>query len=255
MIGGCTDYGTGNTYGGTTAGLGNVISGNEDRRTHRDRKHHDRGQLCRHGRDRQCRPGQRVGELPGSTVRTASATSISTTITNNVVSGNASGIDRCQTARQSQSILHDRQQPDRDQRRRDRGAGERWVSGLELESVENATVLNNVISGNNVGVELTGFGPDVRTQRVPGEPDRHRQDGPGRARQHELGNRHLDRHRQHDRRNGPGQGNVIAFNGGDGIDVAGASRTSSPRTRSSATRRRASRWRRARRTVLPLRRC
>ena len=49
---GVEDIGSGDTYGGTTAGLGNVISGNGSAGIVFDREHHDRGELYRHGCDR-----------------------------------------------------------------------------------------------------------------------------------------------------------------------------------------------------------
>ena len=40
--------------------------GEQGGRAQVDREHHDRGELHRHGRDRQCRPGQRAGGTAGS---------------------------------------------------------------------------------------------------------------------------------------------------------------------------------------------
>ena len=70
------------------------------------------------------------------------------------------------------------------------------------------------------GIQLTGFGP-VWNIMCSGEPDRHRHHGPAPARQYRrrislstaIGNTIGG--------TGPGQGNMVAFNGGDGIDVSG----------------------------------
>ncbi len=88
----------------------------------------------------------------------------STTITNNVVSGNAlGGINVRSELAAGPGDLRDRGQPDRDQRRRDGGAGERCGLGSFSDSVENATVLNNVISANTVGLWLNESGTEVET--------------------------------------------------------------------------------------------
>ena len=164
---------------------------------------------------------------------------LSTTISNNVVSGNSSGISVTVGSQGSQSTYHDREQPDRDQCRRDRGAGN-GSAGLQLESVENATVLDNVISANTVGVQLSGSGTSVEHNVIQGNLIGTDKTGPV-----ALGNTGWESSSRAAIGNtiggtGPGQGNVIAFNGGDGIDVPGASKTSSHRTRSSETRARAS---------------
>ena len=88
---GVYDSGSGNIYGGTTAGLGNVISGNYAGGLNTSGKRHDRGQLHWHGRDRQCRLGNGQSGAGIFSAESASATSISMTISNNVVSGNYDG--------------------------------------------------------------------------------------------------------------------------------------------------------------------
>ena len=92
-----------------------------------------------------------------------------------------------------------------------------------LESVENATVLDNVISGNNEsGLQLTGSGPDVEHNVFQGNMIGTDKTGTSRARQHGVAESSLDpRIGNTIGGTGPGQGNVIAFNGGDGIDVSG----------------------------------
>ncbi len=90
-----------------------------------------------------------------------SATSISTTISDNLISGNGeSGIlvqpdllETLSTFTITNNLIGTN------------AAGTAALGnasvGLQLGSVENATVLNNLISGNNLGVQLSGFGPDV----------------------------------------------------------------------------------------------
>ena len=80
---------------------------------------------------------------------------LSTIIANNVVSGNTSGgIYRVGEHAGEPGDLHDRKQSDRDQRRRDGGAGQRLGRASRLASVENASILDNVISANAVGVAI-----------------------------------------------------------------------------------------------------
>ena len=147
---GVDDSGSGNTYGGTTAGLGNVISGNKARRA-QGRLGASRSRGTTSARTRPAMSPWAMGGGYGnhSEQDAGGAPVLSTTITNNVVSGNQVGRDlRGGELAGEPGDLHDREQPDRDQRRRDRGAGEQLESGLALASVENATVLDNVISAN-----------------------------------------------------------------------------------------------------------
>ncbi len=94
-------------------------------------------------------------------------------------------------------------------------------AGLQLESVENATVLNNLISSNSLGLELSGFGTDVEHNVFQGNligTDITGLVGLGNTNAgvsfaSAIGNTFGG--------TGPGQGNVVAFNGGDGIDASG----------------------------------
>ena len=146
------------------------------------------------------------------------------TISNNVVSGNYSRDHGVSDVSRESVVLHDHEQPDRNQRRRDGAAiGEQGLRGLDLTSVENATILDNVISANQTRRGGSrGIDPGTEScehERVPGKPDRHRQDRASLP----LGNttnaglisssRAASALRLGEQ--GPGQGNVIAFNSGE----------------------------------------
>ena len=176
---GVYDSGSGNTYGGTTAGLGNVISGNYDGGLNTSGNVTIEGNYIGTDVTGNVAIGNGLGGTGIFGAESASATSISMTISNNVVSGNYDGITLFQTVGES-VVLHDLQQSDRNRRLRhggDREQGFRARShfGRERHSTEQCH-----------------FGqPDrcqdaddyaqrrAATRRVPGEPDRHGQDGPG----------------------------------------------------------------------------
>ena len=93
--------------------------------------------------------------------------------------------------------------------------------GLLLNSVENASVDGNVIGGNNIGLQLTGSGPDVEQNVFYGN-----QIGDGGLGTIALPNTSYGVSLTSAIGNffGPttsGGGNVIAFNGGVGIHVSG----------------------------------
>ena len=129
----------------------------------------------------------------GVSVSPGSQSSSTFTITNNLIGTNAAG-----TAALGNSAV-----------------------GLQLVSVENATVLDNVISGNNLGVQLSGFGSDIEHNVIQGNligtdktglVDLGNAEG-GMAISAAIGNEIGG--------TGPGQGNVIAFNGDSGVSVSG----------------------------------
>ena len=100
---------------------------------------------------------------------TSQATSISTTISNNLVSGNYGGMLIAGTPGESIGV-HDRRQPDRHRRRWHRGAGEQRVPGSNSTIVDNATVTGNVIAAYEIGVRLeTGAADHTSAERrIPG---------------------------------------------------------------------------------------
>ncbi len=97
-------------------------------------------------------------------------------------------------------------------------------AGLDLESVENTTVVGNLISGNNgLGLQVSGFGTDFEHNVFQGNligTDATGMIGLGNTDggvviANAIGNTFGG--------SGVGTGNIIAFNGGDGIDVTSSS--------------------------------
>ena len=249
---GVDDSGSGDTYGGTTAGLGNVISGNKGAGLDGRWEHHDRGELHRHGRDRQCRPRQLGGYRRSTPTRRLRSPPALDDHHEQRGLGQHCGIGDLAVnwgLAGEPGDLHDREQS---------GSGptppgpRRWgtaASGSLLASVENASVLDNVISANTMGLRCSQFDTVVRIGRDPGKHDRHRHDGPGRARQHRGGNRRsMVATATRSAAREPGQGNVIAFNGGDegiGIEVAGGQQNQITQNSIFGNAGRASSWTRA----------
>jgi hypothetical protein len=89
--------------------------------------------------------------------------------------------------------------------------------GLQLISVENATVTDNLISANQLGIELTGFGSDLANNIFQGNLI-----GTDKTGQVALGNLYYGISLSNSATGnliggtGPGQGNVIAYNGSAG---------------------------------------
>ncbi len=157
---GVADNGSGNTYGGTTAGLGNVISGN--------------GEYGIVSTGNITIEGNYVGTDPTGSVAIGNGksysggtgisvsepfhvTSITAVVSNNLVSGNDDGISISifPGGQSSFTIANNLIGTDASGTKALRNAG----TGLTLDSVEHATVQNNVISGNYEGVMLQTSAP------------------------------------------------------------------------------------------------
>jgi hypothetical protein len=93
--------------------------------------------------------------------------------------------------------------------------------GLLLSNVQNVTVLNNVISANNVGFQLTGFGSAVEHNVIQGNLIGTDKTGKLALGNKELGMTFADTIGVTIGGSGAGQGNVIAFNGGNAIELMG----------------------------------
>ena len=156
------DSGSGNTYGGTTAGLGNVISGNYDGGLNTSGNVTIEGNYI--GTDVTGKVAIGNGQSGDGifSAESASATSISMTISNNVISGNYDGITLYQTVGSQSSYTISDNLIGTD------ASGTVALGnkgfGLDLTSVENATVLNNVISGNHIGVRTQTNTPSGELQ-------------------------------------------------------------------------------------------
>jgi hypothetical protein len=160
---GVQDSGSGDVYGGTAVGLGNVISGNFSAGLITSGNVTIEGNYI--GTDV---TGNIAIKLPnpGSygifSQEAAGATSINMTIVNNVISGDSYGIELVQTvgSQSSYKIANNLIGTN--------AAGTAALGssncGLKLISVENATVQNNVISGNQIGVDLQTNTPSGELQ-------------------------------------------------------------------------------------------
>ena len=221
---GVSDSGSGDTYGGTTAGLGNVISGNGG------------GGIISGGNI--TIEGNYIGTNATGDVALGNgsrsyggiaalqllngAPVTSTTITSNVISGNsAGGIDLVASSQPSQAtyLIANNLIGTNAAGTAALGNGS---DGLALTSVENASVLNNVISANFEGLWLTGSGTDVEHNVFQGNLI-----GTDKTGTVALGNATYGVVLSSANGNtiggtGPGQGNVIDFNGETGIAVSGS---------------------------------
>jgi Bacterial Ig-like domain (group 3) len=148
---GAADFASGNTYGGTAAGLGNVISGNLSAGLYTT------GSVTIEGNDigTDATGTVALGNGQGggygiANLEATSSTSISTTISNNVISGNATGILLSQTAGSQSTYTISNNLIGTD------AAGTAALGsgtiGIDLNSIENATVQNNVVSSNSIGI-------------------------------------------------------------------------------------------------------
>ncbi len=159
---GVNDSGSGNTYGGTTAGLGNVISGNYDGGLNTSGNVTIEGNYIGTDVTGEVAIGNGLGAAGIFSAESASATSISMTISNNLVSGNYDGIALYQTVGSQSSYMISDNLIGTD------ASGTVAIGnkgfGLDLTSVENATVLDNVISANQTGVRTQTNTPSGELQ-------------------------------------------------------------------------------------------
>jgi hypothetical protein len=152
---GVEDQGTGNTYGGATPGLGNVISGNGEVGIDSTGSITIEGNYIGTDATGNVALGNGPNASGGRGIvnhELLHATSITTIISNNLVSGNDDGIDVSMvTGSQSAYTIANNLIGTN-------AAGTSALgnvgTGLALDSVDNATVQNNVISANYEGVVL-----------------------------------------------------------------------------------------------------
>jgi hypothetical protein len=166
-LNGVADQGSGNTYGGVTAGLGNVISGNGEVGIGATGSITIEGNYI--GTDATgsvaIGNGKNAGGGTGiSDGQSLPTTPIMTVISDNVISGNGDGIVIFQAVgtQSSYTIANNLIGTN--------AAGTSALGnggdGLMLNSVENATVQNNVIAANYNGVELQTATPLTQPQHV-----------------------------------------------------------------------------------------
>ncbi|MFI5459139.1 MAG: Ig-like domain repeat protein [Isosphaerales bacterium] len=159
---GVQDSGSGNIYGGTASGLGNVISGNGDGGLDTSGSVTIEGNYI--GTDVTGTVALGNGQSGSGIIsfEPASAKSISMTISNNLISGNQTGILLSQTVgSQSAYTIANNLIGTNATGTAALGSG---TFGIDLYSVENATVQNNVISDNSIGVRTQTSTPSGELQ-------------------------------------------------------------------------------------------
>jgi hypothetical protein len=219
---GVVDDGTANTYGGTTAGLGNVISGNGGGGLRANGSVIIEGNFIGTDATGNVALGNGpVGEGISDAPYPDATVAITTTIADNLVSGNLGdgvGIGAGLPSSSVYTISNNRIGTN--------AAGTAALGngdgGLFLSGIENSTVLDNLISGNGgPGMELTGVGTEVEHDVIQGNKI-----GTDITGLIALGNYSTGTFFNAAVGNTfggskPGQGNLVAFNGGDGIDEYG----------------------------------
>ncbi len=211
---GVFDHGSDNTYGGTTAGLGNVISGNGSGGIQAAFSVVIEGNFIGTNATGTAALGNGAG---GDGISNSDGgEAASTTITNNVVSGNHTGIFEFTLVPSSTYVIANNLIGTDVNGAVALGNS---ADGLQLNFIESALVLGNVISANNLGIALTGAGTDVENNTFRGNLI-----GTDIGGTIALGNTTggiLLSSAIGNVVGGPlvGQANIIAFNGVDGINV------------------------------------
>ena len=239
---GVVDNGSGNTYGGTAPGTGNVISGNGNSGLTATGSVTIQGNYC--GTD--ATGNVAIGNGPsdvGISDLGVTSTTISTVITNNLVSGNDIGIEVSSDS-QDVAVSQASESPSSFMISGNligtNAAGTAALGnteyGLYLFVAETATVVNNVISGNGTGVF------DENIQNWATALFQGNKIGTDKTGQAPIGNTgtgisQLNSSNVTIGGTAAGQGNVIAYNGSYGIRGAGEyCGPNSPGTRFSTTR-------------------
>jgi hypothetical protein len=216
---GVEDHGSGDTYGGTSAGMGNVISGNSYGGIRCYASINIEGNEIGTNAAGDAALGNGASSA-GIFFDQLAASPATMVISHNVVSGNATGIwllpdPGSQTTYTITGNLVGTN-----------AAGSAALGntgdGLYLVSVQDATITGNVISGNDAGIffQVPSTGPTQQLHDVV-QGNRIGTDSSGQV---ALGNKH-DGITIYSGSGitvggaGAGQGNLIAFNGQDGIDL------------------------------------
>jgi CSLREA domain-containing protein len=219
---GVLDNGSGDIYGGTTAGLGNVISGNGEIGIASSGSITIEGNSIGTDATGNVALGNGPNQSGGTGIinnEQLGGTSITTIISNNLVSGNNTGISIYQRVGSSSSYTISNNLIGTNAA--GTGALGNLSDGLDLHSVENATVQNNVISANFGGISLTTTTPPSELLHDVFEGNLIGTDKTGTV---ALGNRNIGFNIDPGSGitiggTGPGQGNVIA-NNAFGIQVS-----------------------------------
>jgi CSLREA domain-containing protein len=216
---GVADFGSGNTYGGLTAEVGNVISGNAADGIKSS------GSITIESNDigTDGTVTAALGNGPGGFGIAAGGTpgaAISVTIEDNVVSGNAQSGIALQPGSPSQSTFTVDYNKIGTNVTGFSALGN-GQAGLLLTGVENATVVGNEIAGNKDGIDLTGSGTDVQHNVFQSNVI-----GTDTSSESGLGNTAYGMNLSNAIGNtiggtGQGQENFIADNGADAIHIAG----------------------------------
>ena len=162
---GVTDSGTGDTYGGTTPGLGNVVSGNGEGGIYAIGSITIEGNYIGTDVTGNVALGNGPNQSGGTGISIADVyhpTSITVVISNNLISGNGDGISIGMVLGTQSSFMISNNLIGTN------AAGTSALAnvgdGLTLNSVENATIQNNVISSNYNGVVLQTAGTATELQ-------------------------------------------------------------------------------------------
>jgi CSLREA domain-containing protein len=215
---GVEDMSSGNTYGGTGAGLGNVISGNREIGVDSLSSITLEGNFIGTDATGKVALGNGTGGGTGiQNLEASTGTSISTIISNNLISGNSTALRLSQTVGSQSSYTIDNNLIGTDVTGTTAMGGS--GIGLDLYSIENATVQNNVISAFNIGIRMQNTIASTESQQDVIQGNKIGTDKTGQV---ALGNTLHGIEIQNGTGitiggTGPGQGNVIANNGYYGI--------------------------------------
>jgi hypothetical protein len=217
---GVQDEGSLNTFGGTSAGLGNVISGNNTGGLQSSGSVTIEGNFVGTDATGNVAIGNGSGRPGISALGDPSTATDTTVITNNVASGN-SGVGIIVTVADQATSTYNISNNLIGTNAAGTAALGNGASGLQLESLENATVDDNVISANKVlGIDFSGFGQSVENNVFQG--NKIGTDETGTAALPNLDGGVELTAAIGVTFGGPGSlGNVVAFNDGAGVWVAG----------------------------------
>jgi hypothetical protein len=212
---GVYDLGSGDTYGGTTAGLGNVISGNQSGGLVAGGNITIEGNYVGTDATGKVALGNQGGLAGiGTEQDPFGAPVLSTIITNNVVSGNNTwGISVTGSAQKNQTTATIANNLIGTNATGTAALGNTFA-GLLVSEVANASVLNNVISANSLGLQISSSVAVVQGNLI----------GTDKTGQVALGNTYQGILISNSTGTliggtGAGQGNVIADNGASAIEV------------------------------------
>jgi titin len=167
---GVFDSGSEYTYDGTTPGLGNVMSGNHSGGLKSVGSITIEGNYLGTDETGNSALGDGAKGFGGITAEQGAGDPpvLSTIITNNVVSGNLTGGIAVSSNLLSAQATYEIANNFIGTKAAGSAALGNGTAGVELTSLENVIVQDNVISSNHTGLSLSGFGPDVEHNVIQG---------------------------------------------------------------------------------------